>query len=638
LLREAVDDPAIKPMLDMLDSCGTTLLDTFNNLLDYARLDNITGSQRRSDNVSTSPESLSPHTAGVVTTDLSQLLQDMAEAVYLAHSTKTAFDSMPRQGGIFAEAFDSGGDGDIEGGNQPVLIAVDIEKRVDWKVDVDVGAMKRVMTNLFSNALKYTNSGSITLSLKLVQQPKADGSPDNQICLLVKDTGRGMSLDYLTYQLFTPFAQENVLSPGTGLGLSIVKKVVERLGGRLNVQSRLGVGTNMQVLIPVDVAVAERISASHSNGIIPLEDATRERGLCHITADAYNAITGTTHAVSDETRERSGFLTRTLSTIAKDYLEDELVVAATSTPLPAAGFYFLDASLLDKTAVAVIPTGIVDLPHLVIICADAGTFRRLSEVEASRNNITLLRQPITPIKLVSVLRTELTRETIQRLTVKSRNPSEETVILSKSVSLESQSAVNDTSAGYTEGESGFRSNTATEQFASAAPSKAVAVAVADADEGQPLRLLIVDDNRINLTVLMSTAKKLGYSFTTASNGLEAVQAYESTYHRRRATHPHEQGNQSVFDVIFMDISMPVMNGFQAGREIRRFEKKVGLKRPSYIIALTGLGDELSKDEARRVGMNLFLMKPVKLHDIRELLEEIRRGWAKHEKDERNGVK
>jgi len=73
-------------------------------------------------------------------------------------------------------------------------------------------------------------------------------------------------------------------------------------------------------------------------------------------------------------------------------------------------------------------------------------------------------------------------------------------------------------------------------------------------------------------------------------------------------------------VIFMDISMPVMDGFTASRLIRAHEAENNLP-ASTIIALTGLASGSAQDEAYESGINLFLSKPVPMKEIKKVLEE-----------------
>jgi CheY-like chemotaxis protein len=76
------------------------------------------------------------------------------------------------------------------------------------------------------------------------------------------------------------------------------------------------------------------------------------------------------------------------------------------------------------------------------------------------------------------------------------------------------------------------------------------------------------------------------------------------------------------EVVLMDINMPVMDGFEAARAIRRFEQANGSPRAT-IIAITGLGDISAQEQAFASGMDLFLTKPVKMKEITAILSRIR---------------
>jgi CheY-like chemotaxis protein len=124
-----------------------------------------------------------------------------------------------------------------------------------------------------------------------------------------------------------------------------------------------------------------------------------------------------------------------------------------------------------------------------------------------------------------------------------------------------------------------------------------------------LRVLLVEDNEINLKLLIATMRKLKITHSTASNGLEALNAYKDC--------------RGDFDVIFMDISMPIMSGIDSTRHIRRFEREEGLE-PTRLIALTGAANPNTRQEAFSSGVDLFLTKPVPMRELRGMLEDIRR--------------
>jgi anti-sigma regulatory factor (Ser/Thr protein kinase) len=99
--------------------------------------------------------------------------------------------------------------------------------------------------NLLGNALKYTDSGFITVSLEQAEENRNAQFVD--FILTVEDSGKGMSPEFQNSRLFAAFSQENPFSNGTGLGLSIVKQIVDSLRGEISVESTLGVGTKISI-------------------------------------------------------------------------------------------------------------------------------------------------------------------------------------------------------------------------------------------------------------------------------------------------------------------------------------------------------------------------------------------------------
>lgn len=117
------------------------------------------------------------------------------------------------------------------------------------KVLTDAFRLQQVLNNLLSNAMKFTGQGD-TVQVTARQE-------EHQCVIAVKDTGIGMSPDFLP-QLFTPYAREarfgtqSVL--GTGLGMTIVHTIVQRMGGTIQVDSVLGVGTTFTLTLPMEPA------------------------------------------------------------------------------------------------------------------------------------------------------------------------------------------------------------------------------------------------------------------------------------------------------------------------------------------------------------------------------------------------
>ena len=125
-------------------------------------------------------------------------------------------------------------------------------------------------------------------------------------------------------------------------------------------------------------------------------------------------------------------------------------------------------------------------------------------------------------------------------------------------------------------------------------------------------------------------KKLGCTIATATNGLEAVECYKTpneffdVVFMGKTTPRPDQTKKPYYDsklTIRQDISMPVMNGFEASKAIRDFERRSSAhqSRPARVIALTGLGSDAARQEAIISGIDEFRVKPVLLKELREIL-------------------
>jgi PAS domain S-box-containing protein len=123
----------------------------------------------------------------------------------------------------------------------------------------------------------------------------------------------------------------------------------------------------------------------------------------------------------------------------------------------------------------------------------------------------------------------------------------------------------------------------------------------------PLRLLVADDVEQNLELIVALLGARKHQITTATDGQQAVQLYRD----------------GSFDAVLLDVQMPVMNGHDACREIRRIEREYRRK-PVPIIALTASVTEQDRRQATEAGMDGFAVKPLDLHEITSELARLTR--------------
>jgi signal transduction histidine kinase len=242
-LRDTVSSAYQESLVSSIETCGKTLLDTIDHVLDYAKINKLrsTTSKRKQRNEGRHKRLPADNSILGVTADfdLAQLVEEVCDTVCAGHTFRKTQNA--NGGAIYDQAENSITNArDSAGG---VNVSLIVAPFVSWTVRSQPGALRRIVMNLLGNALKYTESGWIAINLK--QSPSGDNAI--ALALSIEDSGRGMSSDYQRTKLFAPFSQEDPFSSGTGLGLSIVKQIIESLKGEIEVISTLNVGTQIKV-------------------------------------------------------------------------------------------------------------------------------------------------------------------------------------------------------------------------------------------------------------------------------------------------------------------------------------------------------------------------------------------------------
>lgn len=264
-------------LLHILETCGRTLADTIDHLLYYAKVNNFIPPGKTPDSRARGlrKEMNSTLQAGMktITTPvrLDVLMEEVTESIFAGFNfQRLSIGQLERdQRNSHADIYAIRRSDNLQatedlgpllegsrGSNTPskhVVIDLAIDHRCSHYYHAISGAIRRIVMNLFGNALKYTTSGSIRIALsqESLYSKKPRSHNMRWAKIVVTDTGKGISEDFLVNHLFQEFQQEDPIGPGLGLGLSVVKKIVSSLKGKVCIESQVGVGTTVTVLLPL---------------------------------------------------------------------------------------------------------------------------------------------------------------------------------------------------------------------------------------------------------------------------------------------------------------------------------------------------------------------------------------------------
>lgn len=481
---------------------------------------------------------------------------------------------------------------------QPVTVVLQIDPTCSKFIRSSSAAWRRCLLNLLGNSLKYTEAGYVYVELNKVTEvnDSALGLSQPVVALSVRDTGRGIGKAYLESRLFRPFEQENTFSSGTGLGLSIVKSLVDDLQGSVDIQSEPGVGTKVVLSIPVRLAHEAQAADQDLRSYVDLK-------VCLLGFGMQDCLKSTSNGANPVIADRDTIIERSLILHFQQWLGMTYSFADKITAVEADIVAILESNLhllrneLDRETL-VIPAGC----SLLVLCSDHHIHHHLNDHE-HKGRVAFISQPFGPRKLATII------EGFHKYRA-AHTPRFEDQI---EIDLEILRSTSD------QGRPNKKTTPSTTLPAS--PLKRTKLTHNSNHENDPIphttpspqsiqihslkHLLLVDDNPINLKLLVQVVQKLSCTYKVATDGLEALNIYK--------TSPKH------FDYIFMDISMPVMDGFESTRAIRAIETEENRSSTS-IIAMTGLGSEDARNRAFTSGVSMFWTKPVKLKDIKALIE------------------
>ncbi len=433
-----------------------------------------------------------------------------------------------------------------------LLSAKAVEKNLDlvYQMDDSIPAivkgdslrLRQVLANLFSNAIKFTAEGDVSIRVKMLSAPLLNEIEAYPLHLhfSIQDTGIGITPDKLS-RLFKPFVQADISTArhygGTGLGLAISKKLVELMGGKMWAESVPGQGSTFHFtanfLAEPQTALEIRQSKLADLRVLIVDDNASSRRTLAEQTTKWGMIpetAGTPQEALELVRGGESFDLAVLDFQLPGM--DGLALAAEIRKLPGAAMLPM---------VLLTPMG---------VRADTLTDARLAFAHC-------VAKPVKPAQICAAMKLAL-----------------------------------------------FSPKKIAVQTAPASPSQMLSAQL-------PLRILLVDDNEINQKVAARILGQIGYQPDLAENGLKALAALD----------------EKIYDLVFMDLMMPEMDGLEATRKIRERQKNSAAQ-PNYggriiIVAMTAHAMQGDREKCLAAGMDDYLSKPIRPGDIRGIIEK----WA-----------
>ncbi|KAF2867863.1 hypothetical protein BDV95DRAFT_501510 [Massariosphaeria phaeospora] len=571
-------------MLNTMSACGQTLLDTIDHILDYAKINETSRmmSTKRMKTINSvclsskplrNTKSIGLMTASWSAFDLTLAAEEVIEAVYASQS----YQAITRPDNAIQSSAETvlPGNDSLSGdgtGRKNCFIILDLGNQ-DMSFTLPVGVWRRLIMNIFGNALKFTETGHIIVSLR--SNANTNHEVPTHVTLSVTDTGMGMNPDYMANRLFEPFSQENPHITGTGLGLSIVRRIIETIGGKIEVGSDPSEGTSVKVKLALrrpDKHIPPTSETPRFFASLPrLEDKKicilEEKSTSTDTLDNLQTGGSQTRFTDVLVKTLTGWLKMdTIRTHKWEEHEADLVIC------PKPSFDYLAAIRRRRTETRRAPVTI----FVAMDSLEAATLRTDARCESKESVVEIIIQPCGPHKLAQVLNHCLNRFASPDENIMADHTPTPFNAVTTTKDLESE-----------------RSSVVAE------PSVITNI-VSSVPPTAPSYVLITDDNAINRKLLAAFLKRCKLPFRVAENGLEAVEAYRKGDVR--------------FNIILMDISMPVLDGCSATRLIREHESKHNMQR-TRIIVLSGLTSASAKLEAWTSGIDDYMTKPVNFRKL-----------------------
>ncbi|MFI5233920.1 MAG: response regulator [Gemmatimonadales bacterium] len=404
----------------------------------------------------------------------------------------------------------------------------------------DSGRIRQVLLNLAGNAIKFTEAGHVVMSVEALRS-----GAEGRFRFEITDTGIGISDEKLA-TLFQPFTQADASTTrrfgGTGLGLSISKRLVELMGGEIGVMSTDGEGSTFWFVLPLPEDTS------------PAPEPLRSVSLRDVRVLVVDDVPINVQ-VQREFMRAWGMRVETASSGQQGFAM--LVEAARAgDPFPVAIFDFLMPGM-DGEMLARAVRDDPEISETLLVLATSAAQRGDADRFHAAGFNAYLTKPFRPETLV---------RTLEALLTGPRGWSIDTPIVTR--------------------------HSLNERMKSSGESAATGALQTRATPNKPrhnvARVLLAEDNPVNQMVAVKMLERLGCRVDVAGDGAEAVL----------------MADQFTYDLIFMDVQMPVFDGLEATRRIRSKGSKV------RIVAMTANAMEGDRERCLGAGMDDYVSKPI----------------------------
>jgi signal transduction histidine kinase/CheY-like chemotaxis protein/streptogramin lyase len=432
------------------------------------------------------------------------------------------------------------------------IVAPRIEDRkldlvLEYPLDVprhfigDAGRIRQVVTNLVGNAVKFTARGQVLITVNCVSQ---DGEKAH-IQVAVEDTGPGIPAEKVE-GLFKEFNQVDDSTTrkygGTGLGLAISKQLVHLMGGEVGVKSQLGQGSTFWFKLPLPL-----VAQPHAEPV-PVADLQDLRVM--IVDD--NEVN---RRVLREQISSWGMRNGSYAG-AVEALQALREARAAGDPYQVVLLDYQMPEMDGATLAAAIKADPLLSDTAAIMLTSVGHWSEVRHMQGASIDACLVK-PVRQSQLLNTLATAWSKKLQSGSTARVKASRESAPVKSK---------------------------------------------LADRFAGAAVRVLVAEDNVVNLKVAVRMLERLGLHPEVAGNGREAVELHA----------------RLPYDLIFIDCQMPEMDGYAATAEIR---KRQGSNGRVAIIAMTAEVMEGCRERCSAAGMDDYIAKPVRLDDLIEALNK-----------------